>query len=84
MRVQAVGCTDVSRLGGKHLFDFLERRNISIISDKVWSFFGPFRWQSSVLFPIVNIYVSRRVFVCLCVLVETAKFEALNKGLVCI
>ena len=22
MRVQAVGCTDVSRLGGKHLFDF--------------------------------------------------------------
>ena len=29
---------------------FLERRNVSIISDKVWSFFGPFRWQSSVLF----------------------------------
>ena len=48
MRVQAGGCTDVSRLGGKHLFDFLERR--IIISDKVWSFFGPFRWRSSVLF----------------------------------
>ena len=31
---------------------FLERRNVSIISDKVWSFFGPFRWRSSVLFPL--------------------------------
>ena len=29
---------------------FLEGRNVSIISDKVWSFFGPFRWRSSVLF----------------------------------
>ena len=33
---------------------FLERRNVSIISDKVWSFFGPFRWRSSVLFRLGN------------------------------
>ena len=34
MRVQAGGYTDVPRLGGRHLFDFLERRSMYIISDK--------------------------------------------------
>ena len=37
-------------LAGNICLIFLERRNVSIISDKVWSFFGPFRWRSSVLF----------------------------------
>ena len=39
------------------LFDFLERRNVLIISGKVWSFFGPFKWQSSVLIQSTYIWV---------------------------
>ena len=32
--VQAEEYTDVPRLGGRHLFDFLERRSMYIIFDK--------------------------------------------------